>query len=93
MFDKTEDDSLLETAITHAFEQMSYEQPHTEEYGRMVDNVSKLYLLKEVDKPKRISPDTLATILANLAGIVVIVGHEQMHVITSKALNFVLKLR
>jgi hypothetical protein len=32
-------------------------------------------------------------IAANLAGIALIVGHERMNVVTSKAIGFVLKLR
>lgn len=47
----------------------------------------------EIDRRRKISPDTLALIGANLAGIVVIIGYERMNVITSKALSFVSKLR
>lgn len=44
---------------------------------------------KEVEDRKRVSPDTVALIAANLAGILLIIGHERINVVTSKALGFV----
>ena len=40
---------------------------------------------------RRVSPDTMAIVAGNLLGIALIVGHERMNVVTSKALGFVLK--
>lgn len=93
MFNKTDDDSMLDSAIRDIFAQMAYQAPDSDEYAKMVSQVSTLYSLKEINKPKRVSPDTLATIAANLAGIMMIIGHERIHVVTSKALNFIPKLR
>jgi len=42
---------------------------------------------------RKISPETLVLIGANLAGIALIIGHEKLNVITSKALGFVGKSR
>lgn len=47
----------------------------------------------EIEKRRRVSPDTLALIAANIVGIVVIIGHERANVIASKALGFVSKLK
>lgn len=44
-------------------------------------------------KKWKISPDVLLTVAANLVGIVLILKHEKIDIITSKALNFVLKGR
>lgn len=85
--------SKLDEAIDDVLTQMTTISSDTDEYAAMVDQLSKLYSLKENEIPKRISPDTLATIAANLLGIIVIVGHERAHVLTSKAINFVMKLR
>ena len=68
-------------------------QPDTEEYPKMVEQLSKLYKLKESDSPKRVDPNTALTVGGNLAGILLILQYERAHVITSKALSFVLKLR
>lgn len=89
---KTED-SALEQAIDELFDEMSGYSGDSEEYAKRVDQLSKLYSLKEIDSKKRVSPDTLAIVAGNLAGIVVIVGYERMNIVTSKALNFILKLR
>lgn len=55
-----------------------------------VENQTKTSELKD---RRRVSPDTLALVGANLAGIVMIIGYERMNVIASKALGFVSKLR
>lgn len=67
--------------------------PNTEAYAKSVAHLSALMKLKESNTPERISADTKAIILANLAGILVIVSYEHAHVVTSKALSFVQKLR
>jgi uncharacterized membrane protein YkvA (DUF1232 family) len=63
------------------------------EYPKMVELLAKLYALRNDNTPKRMSPDAKATIAANLAGIILILGHERAHIVTSKALSFVQKLR
>lgn len=94
MFKKTTHEKTgLETVIDELLNDMSFVSKETDEYSKMVDQLVKLYSLKETDSKRRISPDTLATVTANLAGIILIVGHERAHVVTSKALGFVLKLR
>lgn len=40
-----------------------------------------------------VSPDALATIAGNLLGIMLILNYERMHVITTKAIGFVIKGR
>jgi len=51
--------------------------------------------LKQRDllRPKRVSPDTLILVAGNLLGIVIILGYERANVITSRAMNLVMKLR
>lgn len=63
------------------------------EYPAMVDLLVKLMEVRNANAPKPMSADVKATILANLAGIVLIIGHEKAHVITTKALGFIMKLR
>ncbi len=48
---------------------------------------------RDLTKKTRISPDTLAVVAGNLLGIMLILNHEKMNVITSKALAFVLRGR
>lgn len=49
--------------------------------------------MRALDHPWRPSAETLAIVAGNLAGIAVIVLHERAHVVTSKALAFVMKAR
>jgi hypothetical protein len=85
--------SGLEEAIDTVLSEMAGVTTDSDEYAKMVDQLVKLYSLKDTDAKKRVSPDTLAMITGNLLGILVIVGHERAHVVTSKALSFVTKLR
>lgn len=48
--------------------------------------------LNHIDK-KKLSPDTILVVAGNLVGILLLVGYEHAHVITSKALGFILKGR
>lgn len=88
---KKEEDPLLQSVIDDALGSLSIRNPDDEEYAKIVDQLTKLYALKP--KPEKLSKDGMATIAANLFGILLIVGHERANVVTSKALGFVQKLR
>ncbi len=45
----------------------------------------------DMNKPDRLSKDTLALVLANIAGILIIVGYERVNVIASKAIGFIMR--
>lgn len=86
--------TLLEREIAHVHSQLAaVDSADSEEYARMATNLDRLYKMREQDAPRRVSPDVLATVTANLAGIALIVGHERAHVLTSKALGLLPKLR
>lgn len=89
MFKRNQIEVKLDNEITTLLELMEKETTVTEEYKSMVDQLTKLY---ELRKGNRISKETLATIGANLAGIVVLMNHERAHVIASKAFSFVKKI-
>jgi hypothetical protein len=87
----TESSGLVK-AIDRLVAQMSETGCETKEYASMTDQLIKLTKLQEeTTSKKRVSPDTLAMIVGNLAGIVLIIGYERTHIVTSKALGFVLK--
>ena len=73
--------ACLKTALTDS-----------EEYAKMLTTVERLHGMLDEEKPDRpISKETLATIGANLFGIFMIIKHERVNVITSKALSFVIR--
>lgn len=68
--------------------------PESDEFAKTVDQLDKLYKIKSNNKDEdRVSLNTLIPVIGNLAGIVLILGYERAHVVTSKALSFVLKSR
>jgi hypothetical protein len=91
MFTKSE--TPLDQEIARLLEMLSSEDVGSDRYAQIADQLVKLYKLQEVHNTKQVSADTIATIIANLAGIIVIVGHERAHVVTSKAVSFLTKLR
>lgn len=86
-------ESRLEEAIDNILAEMAGHDADSDEYAAMTDQLTKLYALKAIDKPDRISKDTLAIIAGNLIGILLIVGYEQGHILTSKAGSFLVKIR
>lgn len=96
MFTKkaTKEDEGLNKLIDQLQTRMSDEPFNTQEYATLTEQLTKLYAIKEKKNSlKRPSADTLAVVAGNLAGIIMIVGHERAHVVTSKAIGFILKAR
>ena len=90
---KKSEPSDLEVEIARLFEQLKKVGPLDDTYDKMSDQIAKLYKLKEVDSKKRVSPDKMADIAANLVGILLILNFEWAHVSSSKAFSFVKSLR
>ena len=67
--------------------------PTTTEFAKATEQLDSLYKIKAHDKPDRVSKDALLAVIANLAGIGLILSYEHAHVVTSKALSFVMKAR
>lgn len=85
--------SKLEKAIDSILDDMAKFDASSDEYGEMTGNLEKLLKAKSYEKSKGISPDTAIVVAANLIGIVLILKHEKIDIITSKALGFVMKGR
>jgi hypothetical protein len=84
----------LDLVIAKIFFELRNHSPETEEYADITDQLSKLMKLKsELESSTKVSAETLATIAGNLAGILMILQFEKVHVVTTKALSFVMKLR
>lgn len=66
-------------------------EPDSDEYGALLERLSKLQKIRQEEKPDRPKLDTILTVTANLIGVTLILMVEHEHVITSKAMNFVMK--
>lgn len=93
MFLEPKPKTELEKAIDEAIASMRVLPPTSDEYATIMERVQRLHKLKEIESPKRVSPDTMLLVGANLVGILLIIRHEEVNVVTSKALSFVMKAR
>jgi hypothetical protein len=85
----------LENAITLLVAQIADGQGETDEYTAMAGNLKTLMearqIESDVDSKHDISVETIATVTANLVGIIMILNYERVNIVTSKALSFVIK--
>ena len=90
MFTKKSTPTPLDEEITRLTRYLAESSPADENYATAVDQLTKLQKIQN-ESSDRISKDTLALIAANLTGIVMIIKHEQVNVIATKAMSLVLK--
>jgi len=83
----------LDEAIAAALAELTDLKTTDPNYQKVMDRVTELYELKGATTPKPVSSDTKAIVAGNLLGILMILHYERVHVVTSKALSFVLKPR
>lgn len=94
MFPWKKSDTRLDREIVRATSELENHPVMSEEYGAVMERIVRLNKMKEAEKPSRqISPDTVILAAANLIGIIMIIRHEHVNVITSKAMGHVIKAR
>jgi len=93
-FKKTSPDEVqLDEAIDELFADLKGREAHQKEYGVVSEQLQKLLKLKAELKAKtRVDANTVALIAANLIGILLILNHERVNVVSSKALSFIRKV-
>lgn len=87
MFKKKEP-SKLDEAIDDIYREMAGYTSDTDEYDKMTAQLERLYNLREGNRI-RVTPDTLVIAGANVLAVLLIVGNERMHVITSRAMSLI----
>ncbi len=93
MFSRSNAATLIELAYNRAIRELSGHEIGSEEYKTILDRAVTLQKLMDEEKPSSVSKDTLAVIGANLLGILMIIKHENINVITSRAMNLIMKPR
>ena len=83
--------TYVDPEITRVFMAMQDQEPKGEAYGELLSRLEKLHGMRQDEKPNPLNSNTVATVLANLAGILLIIRHEHVNVITSRAMNMVIK--
>lgn len=85
--------TMLEKEIEEVLLDMKNMYVDSDEYEVALNHLSILHEIKLKEKKWNVSPDTMAIVAGNLLGIILILKHEELNVITSKAMNFVIKGR
>lgn len=93
MFGRAKDPTETQKALTKALRELDAQQVGSDEYATVLESVVKLHKIAEEEKPDQVSMDTAALIAANILGILLIIRHEHVNVITSKAMGQVTRLR
>lgn len=96
MFDTTipKYERQLEAELEHSLVCLHKDGPDSATYAKTLTSVERLHtLLNHKKTAEPLSRDTLATIGANLFGILLILKHEDVNVITSKALGFIMRIK
>ena len=83
---------LVQARDEAVFELQGFEA-HEKEYKRIVARVKALTHLIDLEKPERLSPNTIAMILGNAGITLVVVAYESRNVMTTKAKDFWLKFK
>lgn len=83
----------LELVYDQAVRELLFKQVGSEEYTKTLDHVQTIHGMLRNEKPARVSRDTLAVIGANLLGILMIIKHENVNVITSRAMGLLMQAR
>jgi len=85
-------DSKLDEVSDHLLNQMLEVEVSSQKFAVDLAHLERVRTLRTRSK-KSLDSNTLALIAGNLLGILIIVAYEQKHVMTSKGLGFVPKLR
>lgn len=93
MLIRTKVGAALNEEIVRALAKLETLDPNSEEYGAVVDRISKLHKLKTEEGLRPPSMDTVLAVSANVLGIIWITAVERDTAVTSKALGFVLRPR
>lgn len=80
---------MLEDEITEVLSWLEDKSPDEATYGEAIKNLEKLYLIK---KGSWVNSDVIVSGCVSLLGVLLIMNHERVNVITTKALSFVPKI-
>lgn len=93
MFYKKKDKGSFKKVLNDLLIQMedSTEDFDSERFELLLKTTERVHKMKTQKDSNRVSGDMWVSAAGNLAGIIAIIHHERLGVITSKALGFVMK--
>ena len=91
MFPKS--NTYVDVEIARIIRALQTVEVESKEYGTLLGRLEKLQRIRKDESPDNFSSDGLLMAATNLIGIFAILQHENLNVITSKALSFVTRTR
>ncbi len=88
--------STIATEIERLEDVLTDLDPVTDDYAKVRDNIDKLVDIRTKNEPKfqfDVDGNTIVLASVNLLGILLVLNHEVLHALPSKALGFITKLR
>jgi hypothetical protein len=89
----TKQNSSLDDALEDAILELQSHNADSDEYRNIVNQITALNEVRNSTKRAPLSKDTLALVAGHLLGVWIIVSHEHVNVITSKAFSMIGKTR
>lgn len=86
-------ETTLDDQIDNILTQMLTYDGHSDEVAKMSKHLELLYKLKAQSEPDKVKKAEWLAIAANLAGILLVLNHERLHVITTKSFGMLSKIR
>ena len=83
----------LEKEISDLTKKLGVLEPSSKEYQLVAENVVRLCNARSYIKDRFISWDTMAVVGGNILGILLVLNHEKLDIISSKAFGLIIKGR
>lgn len=90
MFDKFRKPSKFDAPMDKLLREMEVHDSDSTEWEKSLAYLERIKALQETER-RRVSPDTMAIVAGNLLGILIMVGYERGHILTTKALGQLFK--
>lgn len=87
------DAKLLSEAVIRVLDLMAEVDPGSEEYEKLMSDLERLSKVRTVERPAKLSRDTMAIVAGNLFVVLIVVAAEKTHVMNSKGLTFMHKTK
>lgn len=91
--DKAVKRKAIDAEIERVLEFLAGSEPDSEDYTAAMHNLKELYEARSKKSSKFIEFDTIVLALTNIVGILLILKHEELNVLTSKAISFIARGR
>lgn len=89
MFGFLSEPTALDKEIARVTRELDNWHPTSDEYVELLERLTKLHKLKHEETASHVSKDTALLAATNLLGILMVIRHEHVNVITSRAMGMI----